>query len=231
MNVLEERSRGRVDPLLTVTNFLHEKYSPGYQDSYLSGNGVSRETFESLKQIQLVPGSESDRPQIGYAGMVSERLDWSMIKTLAHEKPEWDFVFHGFIADQRIPGRFEGYDNVRFRGSYSQSELASILSGFSIGILPYLSNEFLDNLLPLRFFEYAAAGLPIVSTRSHELQAFPDNLIQMPEHNCGQWIEALENGLSSDMKELKHTGLQIAEQYVWDNLCDKLIEEIQKRYD
>lgn len=230
LTALEKKGKGRVNLFLSVINFLFKKYSPGYKSAYLFGNGISRATFEALKKLPARNRLENERPQIGYSGMVSDRIDWKLIKQIAVLKPEWDLNFHGLIADGGLPDRFKDINNIKFYGSFTQNELPSILAGYDIAILPYLENDFFLHTHPLKFFEYVAAGLPVVTSLNYELKDFPEILIQMPEYNAKSWIAAIERQLSANRLELKQAGLQVAEQHVWDTLCEKLIEKITELY-
>ncbi len=228
LNTLEKALSTHVDLFLAEIDFIFNRYAAGYKNSCLFGNGLSRMTFESLKQIPARKRSEYDRPQIGYAGMVSDRIAWDLIREIARQKPGWDFIFHGLIADRRIPGRFKDIDNIKFAGLFTQGDLPAILGKFDLGILPYTEIELHTHIHPLKFFEYAAAGLPIVSSLNDELKDFSGKLIQMPAYDASSWIVAIERQLSSDRTVLKSIGVKIAEQYVWDNLCEKLIEKISE---
>lgn len=230
MVALEKKQKGQVDLFLSVVPYLYDKHSPGYKNSYLFGNGLSRKTFEALRQIPVRSCYESDRPQIGYTGMVSERIAWDLIKDIARQKPEWDFIFHGLIADVSIPGRFDDISNIKFAGLFMQEELPSIMGKFDIGILPYLENDFFRHTHPLKFFEYIAAGLPVVSSRNDELGKFPGEIIRIPDYNASSWIASIEQQLSADRNELKKIGLQTAGQFVWENMCEKLVEKISELY-
>ncbi|MFH2035553.1 MAG: glycosyltransferase [Candidatus Zixiibacteriota bacterium] len=230
LNNLERKYKGKVDLFLTASEVLHKKYSSAYKNSFIFGNGLSLTTYETLKNIQPRQRSKTDRPKIGYSGMVSNRLDWDLIEQIAINKPEWDIIFYGLIANPSIPEKLRRYKNIIFHGPFTQKDLPSILSKFHVGILPYSNNEFSQHLNPLKFFEYAAAGLPIVSTSILELERFSDSLISIPDYNADKWIEAIEKQLSVDRLEMKTIGLAIAEKYTWDNLCEKLIIEIKKLY-
>ena len=232
MTAQEKLLKKRVDLFIVEVKSILREYSPGYKNSYLFGNGLSRETFESLKQLPVRKRQPNDYPTIGYAGMVSERLDWGLIKQIALKRPEWNFLFHGMIADENIVEDFysSGLKNVGFSGSFRQDQLPSILGKYDIALLPYLNNEFLNHIHPLKFFEYAAAGLPIVSSVNYELTGFSRYLLQMPEQSADGWIAAIERQLSSDYKEQKRIGVQIAEQYVWDIMCEKFIDKVSEFY-
>ena len=43
-----------------------------------------------------------------------------------------------------------------------------------LGILPYKNTQFTKGIFPLKFFEYMAAGLPIVGCNLHSLKKFDE---------------------------------------------------------
>jgi len=56
------------------------------------------------------------------------------------------------------------HPNVRWLGYRPQNELQAYLKFASVGLTPYLINDFNKSSLPLKSLEYLAAGLPVVST-------------------------------------------------------------------
>jgi glycosyltransferase involved in cell wall biosynthesis len=59
-------------------------------------------------------------------------------------------------------------DNLITSGWLNISDLRSILSKCSAGILPWNS---IDNAMPNKFFDYASAGLPVISSAQGELES------------------------------------------------------------
>ncbi len=226
---LEWKLHDRVDLLLAVNNAIFNRYSERYKNSYLFGNGLSRSVYENLVRDDTVINSSIvgiKRPRIGYAGMVSERLDWTLIRHLAELKPDWSFIFAGHVSDSKIIGNLKNYSNVYFTGRYMNREVPSILKGFDVGILPYLDTEFFYNFKPLKFFEYASAGLPSVSTFSYELESYSQQLIRLVHHDPDDWLYSIQQQLDADKKAIKKIGREVGGKCIWDDMCAKLMKVI-----
>jgi glycosyltransferase involved in cell wall biosynthesis len=48
------------------------------------------------------------------------------------------------------------------------------IKGFDVGIIPFKINRFTEGVLPYKFFEYIACGIPVVSTALPELKQFSE---------------------------------------------------------
>jgi glycosyltransferase involved in cell wall biosynthesis len=55
-------------------------------------------------------------------------------------------------------------DHVMLRGYVPLEEIAKVIAGCDIGIVPYLSDSFMNLALSTKAFEYVATGLPVVAS-------------------------------------------------------------------
>ncbi len=230
VNRLEAKRRSRIDLLLTTSRKIHEKYAGDYRRSYMFGNGLARESFEKLSDPHVAPHPDISRipsPRLGYAGMISERLDWDLIKSLASREPGWNFIFAGRISDDRIRKRMADSPNVHFPGEFPQKDVPSILKSFNLGIMPYRDTPFFEFLNPLKFYEMAAAGLPMVASPVAELTSFPDSLVDVVGINqADTWQEAVRKMLDADPAAAREAGTRVAADYIWEDMTAKLLDEI-----
>jgi hypothetical protein len=232
MVCLEKKYRDSVSLNLVTSTDIFRRYGKNYKDSIILGNGISRKIYDDLTGEYIAPDPEIAKissPRIGYAGMVSGRLDWDLISDIAGKRPEWNFIFAGKIADRSMTGPIGNKANIFFTGEFERSRTPSILRTFDIGILPYRDNEFFRFLNPLKFYEYAAAGLGVVSSPIDQLDNFPNNLIKIIPNDADNWIEAIENQLKADRTKLKKIGAEIASKFIWEDMCADLLEKIAQR--
>ena len=233
VNRLERKYRGRVDLLLTTSRLLHQKHGGDYRSFFYFGNGLDRDLYD---RIVAADSSGIDAildipsPRIGYAGMISDRLDWNLIGNLAAMKPDWNFVFIGPVADKKIVEGMKGLPNIHFPGKVSPARIASALKAFDIGMLPYRDNPFFHALNPLKFYEMAAAGLPMVSSEIEELKAYPESLVRVLPNNVELWRDAISVFLNSDRLEAVRIGQNIAADHIWDDMTDKLFDCIASNF-
>lgn len=61
-------------------------------------------------------------------------------------------------------GALLSHPNVSYHGVCSQAELASLAANARVGLIPYRVSDHTEGIFPMKVYEYAAAGLKIVST-------------------------------------------------------------------
>ena len=116
------------------------------------------------------------RPIIGFVGSFSRiKIDVALLEHLVTSEPTWSFVFVGQIGlgerNDDLGGLIRA-KNVYFLGAQKYENLPAYLKGFDVGILPALLNDYTKGMFPMKFFEYLAAGLPVVSTNLPALTEF-----------------------------------------------------------
>ncbi len=229
INHLEEKIRDRTDLLVTTSQKLHDKYAANYSHTYLLGNGLSRQVYEQLavddyhgiKEITDLPS-----PRIGFAGMISERLDWELTTALASLEPKWSFIFVGRVLNWRRAKELQKYGNIWFMGEYEHSAMPAVWKSFDIGVMPFLDNAFFRFSNPLKFYEMAAAGLPSVSSNMEELKQFPPELVSLQPNDPNTWRDSIRNMLALDRKKVLEIGRTVARQHLWEDMAPCLLQTV-----
>jgi hypothetical protein len=229
VNLMEEKMRDRIDLLMTTSHKLQDKYAANYRQSFMFGNGLTWKTYQRLSGPDLEAKQEIleiPSPRLGYAGMISDRLDWKLIGELASLEPSWNFIFAGHVADPQIPERMKRFPNIRFLGEYSHAEVPSVLKTFDIGLLPYLDNPFFHFLNPLKFYELAAAGLASISSNIEELKHLPEDIVQVVPSEAEVWRDTIGIMLEADPAVAKRAGPGIARKFIWEDMTAALLDRI-----
>jgi glycosyltransferase involved in cell wall biosynthesis len=229
-NRLEVKRRGRIDLLLTTSRKIHEKYAGHYRRSYQFGNGLGRDAFERLSDPNVQPDPDIigiPSPRLGYAGMISDRLDWRLVREMASREPKWHFVFAGRITDDKSRKLVARMHNVHFPGEFPLKDVPSILKSFDLGVMPYRDTPFFEFLNPLKFYEMAAAGLPMVASPIEELRSFPQALVNVVSENTADaWCDAAHAMLESGPATSREIGPKVAADYIWEDMTAKLLASI-----
>lgn len=117
------------------------------------------------------------RPLLGYGGSITaRRMDWSILRAIA-DRTKGTLVLVGPIiegAAHRPMTELLQSGNVFWAGHRDEREAPRFLAAFDVGIIPYARNAFNDGSNPVKFYEYLAAGLPVVSTSLPALTGFGD---------------------------------------------------------
>ncbi len=231
---LQKKQRQSVDLVLTASPKLHDKYAPYYKNARLLGNGLDRETYRVMIQDEIEPLPELraiKSPRIGYTGLISGRLDYKLIESLVDKRPDYNFIFVGKVMNRDAVEPIRHYDNVHFPGMYDHQKMPSVLKAFDVGFLPYLDIDFFRFSNPLKFYEFAAAGLASISSNMEILEQFPEQIVTIaPNDRPDIWLEAIEKYLEADKEEAKRVGLEIASQHIWEDITDNLCKYIQVNF-
>jgi glycosyltransferase involved in cell wall biosynthesis len=222
--------RTRVDLLLTTSHALESKYGPHYRQSVMYGNGVSRDSFDRLGSDSVRPLQsllKIPSPRLGYAGMLSFRMDWSLILRLAELEPDWHFVFVGPIADTDIVQRCRKAANIHFAGAVGHEAMPSVLKAFDVGLLPYHDWPFFHYSNPLKFYEMAAAGLPMVSSAMEELRRFPE-AVTVADHHTEAWRESIRAALSRNRSDVTRAGREAVREFLWEDMAERVLDRIAR---
>ena len=124
----------------------------------------------ALKDSPLPPELQKiPEPRLVYHGVLSDfKIDFELIRKCAELRPDWSWIL---IGEQREGQQSSQVDqlfnmpNVHFLGYRPYQVLPDYLRGMQVGLLPTLVNSYTCSMFPMKFYEYLAAGLPVVSTR------------------------------------------------------------------
>jgi hypothetical protein len=103
---------------------------------------------------------------LGYLGCLGRWFDWPLVIRLAEAMPQSQVELIGPCA-AAVPRRLPA--NVRLLPACNQSEVAGHLARFSAGLIPFRNNALTAGVDPIKYYEYRAAGLPVLSTSFGEM--------------------------------------------------------------
>ena len=158
--------------LCTSQALLEQARAAGRTDAHLVPNGVELEHWSGRhttpEYMRLIPG-----PRVLFAGSMNLLwVDRDLIVQVAQAMPDVQFVFcgvdiHGF--------RSSGLRNIHHLGHIPYDSLPPVYAACQAAWIPFKFNPVSVAADPVKSREYAAAGLPFVST-------------DLPEVTCATWL-------------------------------------------
>ena len=106
------------------------------------------------------------RPVLGYLGVIDHWFDWDLLIRLARQHPEAEVRLVGPVrhaAPRPLP------PNVRCLPAVPQHQVYDVLRGFDVGLIPFARDAVTEYVDPVKYYEYRAQGLPVLSTRFGEM--------------------------------------------------------------
>ena len=175
----ESKLLAAADVTFTTSRALQERCSAiaGSRAHYFC-NVADVAHFGSARGVRQLPADleRIPKPRLGYLGALSDfKLDFDLLEWIAQRRPDWHLVLIGDEregqADERL-ARLAGRGNVHLLGWRPYAQLPQYMAGLDVGLLPELVNDYTRAMFPMKFFEYIAAGLPVVSTPLDAIREF-----------------------------------------------------------
>lgn len=170
------------DVVFTGGQSLYERKRTRHGNVHCFPSSVDATHFSKARTDPSRLQRNSGRPELGFHGVIDERMDLALIAAMADARPSWLWTFVGPVVKidpQALPQR----DNIRYTGAIAYQHLPDALSSWSAAIMPFAINEATQFISPTKTPEYLAAGLPVVSTPIRDVMSRYD-----VQH--GVWIGA-----------------------------------------
>jgi O-antigen biosynthesis protein len=183
-------------------------------------NAVSRKLVDSIG-TSFRGRRNGRRSAVGYVGATCGKwFDKDLMLAVAQALPGCDVEIVGPV-DTRFADSCSRYENITLHGYVSHDELYAHLQRFDVALIPFLSNEISRVVNPLKLYEYSAAGLPVVSTRSAELAQYEDMLYLASDRQG--FIDSIRRALCEDSAELQGRRRAFAECNTWRHRVNDLL--------
>lgn len=200
-------------------------YVKNRNDALYLPNGVKLEDF-NVKEV--VPSAlkhvlSQGKPIIGYYGAIESWFNRDLLMELATQCPQWNFVI---IGKNGIGEYFEEYQNIYYFDQIPYQELLKLACHFDVGIIPFVINDITNCVSPVKFFEYQALGLPVVSTPIAEMKLHEGKYVKLAG-NAKEFYEAIYTFLNEDKDEILKRTSEFAWKHQWSSRVDEIENTIK----
>ncbi len=232
----EQKFSEQADIIFTTSPNLYETRKRWNTNTYYLPNPCDFDHFNKTTSDITVASVLQHIPQpcLGFVGAISHyKVNAELLKRIAQHSPEWQLILLGQIGEGEPGARFdELFDlpNVHFLGPKPYGELPHYLKGCQVALLPSPINGYTQSMFPLKFFEYLAAGLPVVSTALSALEAYRD---------VCYWCETDQEFITAIPKALEdyrlrsdriQKGIQLAKENTWDKRVESMLETLAQHF-
>lgn len=225
----EERLVAAVDVVFTTSRPLYERHRRHNPNTYLLPNVADVSAFLPVAAGQVTPAAELSslrRPIAGFVGAVDAyKINLQLIEAIARLLPHWTFVLVGPVGsgDGTRLADLPHLPNVVYLGARPYAQLPHYLAGFDVCIIPYVLNAYTAGVFPLKFWEYMAAGKPVVTT---PLPGISDYFNEVEVANTpAEFAAALERALptAGDVTAVEHR-IALASGQSWEARAAEIVQ-------
>lgn len=193
---LERRLLDSVDRTWLVSPGLLEERDNGRRRLAVSPSPIDLRLFEQVAEqppAELPQLNGHTGPVIGYAGGLTDRMDWELLDEIAERRRGWTLLLVGHDP-AAAPQSLHHRPNVVFTGLLPYDRALGVIARFDVGVIPVRRGIFSHGNSFLKLGDYLAAGLPVVASE------VPDTIAaaaQEPEAlrtatGIDDWLAALD---------------------------------------
>jgi GT2 family glycosyltransferase/SAM-dependent methyltransferase len=206
------------DGVIVTAQRLHDKWAVKSKRTLLARNAADAQFYDAACKPNDIL-AKAGRPVIGYIGAIADWFDVGLVTRIARRHPDWDFVLVGGIFDTKVD-KLRALSNVTFLGQQPYESMPKYLHHFDACIIPFLINDVTRATDPVKFYEYIAAGKPVVSVNLPELALYRD-VVYLAETE-DQFDSLLAKALTETDPGLAERRKRLARENSWPRRYDAI---------
>ena len=162
---MEQELFQKVDLVFTGGQSLFEAKQKCHPSVHAFPSSIDFAHFGQARNATEEPADQSKipHPRLGFFGVIDERFDVELLKRVADERPDWQFVMIGPVVKIH-PDMLPRNSNIHYLGAKDYSELPTYLAHWDLALLLFARNESTRFISPTKTPEYLAAGTRVIST-------------------------------------------------------------------
>ena len=159
----ERQIAQQVDVIWGSSTEIKSRWAGLYVDVRLVHNGLDLSAIQSVAQAPVA----SDHKVFGYVGTIASWFDWGWVCALAKARPNDEIRLIGPVFEPPV-GTLP--DNVKLLPACDHAAALGLMTQFHIGLIPFKKNALTASVDPIKYYEYRALSLPVVSTDFGEMR-------------------------------------------------------------
>lgn len=233
MRILEERLLSLVDLVFTGGYSMYQARKDRHPHVHCFPSGVDTKHYQQVhhRETPIAPQIASiPHPQLGYFGVLDERIDWELIREVGARRPQWHWLLVGPTAKVE-PEALPNGDNIHYLGQQAYADLPGFLKSFDVAVMPFALNEATRFISPTKTLEYLAGGKWVISSPVPDVVAFYSEIVAIAD-GAEAWITAIEAMLAAPVKELQvrlERARPMLEASTWDAIAARMADLIDEQ--
>lgn len=158
----EDQLVRNVDAVLASSTAIQRRWSHIVADVQLVHNGFDAEVMPEFARLPAA----KDKKILGYVGTIATWFDWDWVIELAKARPNDVVRLIGPVfcsMPTELPNNIETFPACNHQAAFVA------IHNFDIGLIPFKKNTLTASVDPIKYYEYRALGLPVISTDFGEM--------------------------------------------------------------
>jgi len=227
----EQKLFSKADIVFTGGMHLYEAKKKFHSNIHGVPSGIDVNHFIQARKFSQDPVDQSSipHPRIGFYGVVDERFNIELLRSVAEQRTDWHFVVIGPTA-KIDPASLPTNRNIHFIGMRDYKELPGYLAGWDVAMMPFELNEATKYISPTKTPEFLAAGKPVVSTSIHDVvHPYADKKVVSIADSPGEFVAAIEQYLFIERSKSWLSEVDtLLETMSWDDIWKRMNDLMNK---
>ncbi|KQR94791.1 hypothetical protein ASG01_02675 [Chryseobacterium sp. Leaf180] len=230
---LEDELFQMADIVFTGGQTLYQAKKHRHHNIHAFPSSIDKDHFGAARLFQDSPKDQEHipYPRLGFFGVVDERFDVQLLRDVAGERPNWNFIIIGpvvKISHEDLPQA----PNIHYLGSKQYSELPAYISQWDISLIMFALNESTKFISPTKTPEYLAAGKPVISTPITDVvEPYGSKGLVHIVDDCTSFVLAAEEILKENNREEWLSNVDnFLKDNSWDHTFSKMNNLISELY-
>ena len=200
--------------------------------TYHYGNVADQAHFGAALDVPPAPDPLAGipKPRLMFIGAIDAyKLDLPMLTALARQRSDWSWVLVGPVGEadpDTSIAALQALSNVHVMGLQPYADLPAWLAHADVALLPLQENTYTQHMFPMKFFEYLAAGCPVVATQIPALRPYASGALLCPP-DADAFEVAIARALSGDGPSLEQR-LALAAEHTYESRTRKMLQDLQR---
>ncbi|HEY4541399.1 MAG TPA: glycosyltransferase family 1 protein [Noviherbaspirillum sp.] len=198
---LEDELLAVADIVFTGGPSLYNAKKDRHHNVHCFPSSVDAKHFRQARDKTFAHPSQQSlpHPRLGFYGVIDERFDTELLRHIAMQRPDWQFVLVGPVV-KIDPAVLPKADNIHYMGQQPYSALPQFLAAWDVCLMPFALNESTRFISPTKSLEYMAAELPIVSTPVRDVVDLHADVVEIAR-TADEFVAACERALALSQDE------------------------------
>lgn len=158
----------KADCVFVTARRFYEEIRPVNPNTVLLPNAVSSGFPASQEKL-----CDPRERVFGYVGTIGHWFDFAAIEAILKADEKNQVVLVGPVEQKS----FE-HPRLFYLGTVPHEKVAGLIQTFDVCLYPFLKNELLDTIDPVKIYEYLAMNKPVLAVRSPETEKFGELVTQ-----------------------------------------------------
>jgi glycosyltransferase involved in cell wall biosynthesis len=162
MQATEQKLAHRVSHMLVSSTALKNRWATVRPDVQHIPNGLDHRLMS-----QAVPRKKGLKRIFGYVGTIADWFDWEWVISLAHIRSSDLIRLIGPIFTP-VPNALP--PNIEIHPALPHHDALNAMQDFDVGLIPFRQSPLTESVDPIKYYEYRALGIPVLSTDFGEMR-------------------------------------------------------------